>query len=79
MHSFDSDKVLAVQGYSTLPLRRSEWTDMAIRRKPLNPEAIILRRLEMKQFLIVLGLLVASAAPATALEINQSTLHVFGR
>jgi hypothetical protein len=32
----------------------------------------------MKQFLIVLGLLVASAAPATALEINQNTLNVFG-
>jgi hypothetical protein len=34
---------------------------------------------EMKQFLIVLSLLVASAAPATALEINQSTLNVFSR
>ena len=33
----------------------------------------------MKQFLIVLGLLVASAAPAAALEINQSTLNVFTR
>jgi hypothetical protein len=33
----------------------------------------------MKQLLIILGLLVASAAPATALEINQSTLNVFGR
>lgn len=52
---------------------------MAIRRKPLNPEAIIRRRLDMKQFLIILGLLVASAAPATAGEINQSTLNVFTR
>ena len=52
---------------------------MAVCRKPLNPEAIILRRPEMKQFLIVVGLLVASAAPATALEINQSTLNVFTR
>ena len=52
---------------------------MAIRREPRPPKAIILRRPEMKQFLIVLGLLVASAAPATALEINQSTLNVFTR
>jgi hypothetical protein len=33
----------------------------------------------MKQFLIVLSLLVASAAPATALEFNIDTVHVFGR
>ena len=33
----------------------------------------------MKQLLIVLTLIVASAAPAAALEINQSTVHVFGR
>jgi hypothetical protein len=79
MHPFDSDKVLAEQGYSTLPSHRSERTYMAIRRKPRSPKAIILRRPEMKQFLIVLGLLVASAAPATALEINQSTLNVFTR
>jgi hypothetical protein len=51
---------------------------MAHRREPPNPGAIIRRRPEMKQFLIIFGLLVASAAPATALEINQSTLNVFG-
>ena len=33
----------------------------------------------MKQLLIVLTLIVASAAPAAALEINQSNLHVFTR
>ncbi len=33
----------------------------------------------MKQLLIVVGLLVASAAPATALEFNVDTIHVFGR
>jgi hypothetical protein len=33
----------------------------------------------MKQLLIVLTLVVASAAPAMALEINQGTVHVFGR
>jgi hypothetical protein len=33
----------------------------------------------MKQLLIVLTLVVASAAPAMALEINQDTVHVFGR
>jgi len=33
----------------------------------------------MKQLLIVLTLIVASAAPAAALEINQSTLNVFSR
>jgi len=37
------------------------------------------RRLEMKLLLIVLTLVVASAAPAMALEINQDTVHVFGR
>jgi hypothetical protein len=33
----------------------------------------------MKQLLIILGLLVASAAPATALEFNVDTVHAFGR
>jgi hypothetical protein len=33
----------------------------------------------MKQLLIVLTLIVASAAPAAALEINQGSVHAFGR
>jgi hypothetical protein len=33
----------------------------------------------MKQLLIVVGLLVVSAAPATALGFNVDTIHAFGR
>jgi hypothetical protein len=33
----------------------------------------------MKQLLIVLTLVVAFAAPSMAVEINQSTVHAFGR
>jgi hypothetical protein len=51
---------------------------MAACRTSRTPKAK-LRRLEMKQLLIVLSLLVASAAPAAALEFNFDTIHVFGR
>lgn len=37
MHSFHSDKVLANQGYSTLPLGRSKWK-MAARPELPNPQ-----------------------------------------
>jgi hypothetical protein len=33
----------------------------------------------MKTLFVVLALVAGFAAPATALEINQSTVHVFGR
>jgi hypothetical protein len=77
-HLFHSDKVLADRSYSTLSSSRSERTDGRLPDLP-NPQGQILRRLEMKQLLIVLSLLVASAAPAAALEFNFDTIHVFGR
>jgi hypothetical protein len=47
----------------------------------VDPEATTRseRRFEMKQFLIVLTLVVASAAPAMAVEFNNATVSAFGR
>jgi hypothetical protein len=66
MQPFDSDKVLADQGYPTLPSGRSERTFMAIRPERPTPKGHPSRRLDMKQLLIVLTLIVASAAPVAA-------------
>ena len=68
MQLFDSDKVLAGKGYPALRFSRSERTPMAIRSELLNPKGqpTSERRLEMKQILIVITLVVASAAPAMA-------------
>jgi hypothetical protein len=40
MHPFHSDKVLADQGYPTLPSGRSGRTSMAIRSERPTPKAI---------------------------------------
>jgi hypothetical protein len=65
MQPFDSDKVLADQGYPTLPSGHAKRTFKAIRSEHLPPEAT-LKEIEMKQLLIVVTLVVASAAPAMA-------------
>jgi hypothetical protein len=65
MQPFDSDKVLADQGYPNLPSGHAKRTLMAIRSERPTPKAT-LKEIEMKQLLIVLTLVVASAAPAMA-------------
>jgi hypothetical protein len=65
MQLFDSDKVLADKGYPTLPSGHAERTFMAICSERSHPQAT-LKEIEMKQLLIVLTLVVASAAPAMA-------------
>jgi hypothetical protein len=65
MQPFDSDKVLADKGYPTLPSGHAERTFMAICSERSHPQAT-LKEIEMKQLLIVLTLVVASAAPAMA-------------
>ena len=65
MQLFDSDKVLADKGYPTLPSGHAKRTFMAIRSERPTPKAT-LKEIEMKQLLIVVTLVVASAAPAMA-------------
>jgi hypothetical protein len=65
MQPFDSDKVLADRGYPNLPSGHAKRTFKAIRSERPTPQAS-LKEIEMKQLLIVLTLVVASAAPAMA-------------
>jgi hypothetical protein len=65
MQPVDSDKVLADQGYPTLPLGTPNGYSWPSARNVPTPQAT-LKEIEMKQLLIVLTLVVASAAPAMA-------------
>ena len=67
MHPFDSDTVLAEHGCPTLPSSRSERTyghPQGVQNR--NRPATFERKFEMKQLLIVMTLVVASAAAAMA-------------
>ena len=79
MQLFDSDKVLADQGYPNLPSGHAKRTFKAIRSDHPTPKAT-LKENPMKTVLIALALIVATAAPSMALEFNNSTVSgSFGR
>jgi hypothetical protein len=80
-HPFHSDKVLAEKGYPTLPSSHAERTRMATRLELSipRPPPTLKGDMKMKQFLIVLTLVVASAAPAMAVEFHNYTVSAFGR
>ena len=80
MHPFHSDKVFGRIGVSATTyrsFRRIEWPSAGASR-PRGPP-ILKRRFKMKQLLIVLTLVVASAAPAMAGEFTINSVHAFGR
>jgi len=67
VHPVYSDKVLAEHGHPTLPFTHPErWNDPPTGASSPRPAANAKRRFAMKRLLIVLTLVIASAAPAMA-------------